>query len=306
MGVDLFFVLSGFLITGILISNKELSFRGYIGAFYKRRALRILPPYVLLMLVASLLFGVAWAKHWYLYSFFMMNLIPPLGIATPDALSTLWSLAVEEQFYLAWPFLVFFADEAVIGWTAVALIISAPILRGLCTPLFARHWAIYMLTPFRLDCLSVGALIAIAWRHHRDKIKKYGHFGLLATAIVPFAFRILSKRPGFSTYANTVEGNVVIYELTLIACTGLILWALSGRGTWALTLPPVIYVGRISYTIYLIHLAVLIVLLQHFQSQWLTTLLGLVITLLYASLSWYFVERPLLNMGTSRVPSLGS
>jgi peptidoglycan/LPS O-acetylase OafA/YrhL len=67
MGVDLFFVLSGFLITGILISSRQRNLGAYIGHFYERRARRILPPYVLLLVVTSLLFGLGWARHWYLY-----------------------------------------------------------------------------------------------------------------------------------------------------------------------------------------------------------------------------------------------
>src|SRR3981189_3153154 len=99
MGVDLFFILSGFLITGILLKHKEQSLGRYFGHFYARRARRILPPYCLLLLVTSLLFGVAWARHWYFY-LFLMNLVPALHIPHQMALSLLWSLAVEEQFYL--------------------------------------------------------------------------------------------------------------------------------------------------------------------------------------------------------------
>ena len=79
MGVDLFFILSGFLITGILIEHKDQTLRGYFGQFYGRRARRILPPYLLLLCIGLLFYGVWWLRHWYLYAF-LMNLIAPLGI----------------------------------------------------------------------------------------------------------------------------------------------------------------------------------------------------------------------------------
>src|SRR3977135_195463 len=81
-GVDLFFVLSGFLITGILIQKKQLPVREYLYGFYERRARRILPPYVLLLVLTSILFGLAWAKHWYLYVF-LMNVSVAFGIDRP-------------------------------------------------------------------------------------------------------------------------------------------------------------------------------------------------------------------------------
>ena len=64
MGVDLFFIVSGFLITGILINNKSQSLRQYFGHFYERRASHILPPYLQLLIITSLFYGMAWARHW--------------------------------------------------------------------------------------------------------------------------------------------------------------------------------------------------------------------------------------------------
>ena len=110
MGVDLFFVLSGFLITGVLVNAKHHTLRGFFAHFYARRARRILAPYVLTLVVASFFFGVAWMRHWYLYILFT-NFIMPLHIPQPMAFDPLWSLAVEEQFYLAWPLAVYFLSE---------------------------------------------------------------------------------------------------------------------------------------------------------------------------------------------------
>ena len=110
MGVDVFFVLSGFLITGILLERKAKG-GSYFGYFYSRRARRILPPYWMLIAISSLLFGSAWMKHWYWYVSFATNVPLALNQLSHQSLSVLWSLAVEEQFYLIWPVVVYLSRK---------------------------------------------------------------------------------------------------------------------------------------------------------------------------------------------------
>src|SRR5215831_12900268 len=107
-GVDMFFVLSGFLITGILIRRKE-SGQSYFSYFYSRRARRILLPYTLLLVVSSIFISTAWMKHWYWFTFFATNIASALD-QVGEELGPLWSLAVEEQFYLVWPIIVLLAS----------------------------------------------------------------------------------------------------------------------------------------------------------------------------------------------------
>jgi peptidoglycan/LPS O-acetylase OafA/YrhL len=293
MGVDLFFILSGFLITGILLKHKEQSLGRYFGHFYARRARRILPPYLLLLLVTSLLFGVAWARHWYFY-LFLMN-IQVVGIPQPMALSLLWSLAVEEQFYLVWPFVMYFLSEEAITWVAAAIVLGTPVLRWFCTPLFSDHWPIYVLTPFRMDLLAVGALLALIWRKRPDTIRRFGLYGPILSVLAVLVLAILSRNPAFTTTANTQLSNVWVYELSLFINTGIILWALSGKGVWILTLAPVRYLGLISYTVYLIHLTAIVLAERFFQQRIATAVIAFALTLLYSSASWFFLEKPLLS-----------
>ncbi len=293
MGVDLFFVLSGFLITGILLKQRTKEMGRYFKEFYARRVRRILPPYLLLLVVATAVFGFAWMRHIYLY-FGLMNFMLAFQLPMPSSLSVLWSLAVEEQFYLLWPFAVYLLSEAALGWTTVALIVAAPILRFTCTPLFANYWPIYSLTPFRMDLLLIGGLLAIGWRNHRATIERYGHYGLampfLAAALLYYA----ANRYHFTTTTNSPGANALIYELSLIACAGFVLWALSGRWVKVLTLPPITYLGRISYTVYLIHTTALLLAHEHL-SHYLAVVAGTTGTLIYAELSWRFLEEPLLG-----------
>jgi peptidoglycan/LPS O-acetylase OafA/YrhL len=226
MGVDVFFVLSGFLITGVLRGAKHRSLSGFFAHFYSQRGRRILAPYLLWLVVASLLFGVAWAKHWYLY-ILLTNLLLPLHIPRPIAFDPLWSLAVEEQFYLVWPFAVYFLSERRLRWLALALIAGAPVLRG--TLHFQQHWPIYTLTPFRMDLLAAGALLWLEWERDREKIiRRGGRVGVLLIAAGLAGLGLMALN-GISTDGNTRLGNVGIYESSLLICVGFLLYALAGE-----------------------------------------------------------------------------
>ena len=300
-GVDLFFILSGFLITGILMGGKRRGIGEYFSHFYGRRVRRILPPYLMLLVVTAIFFGVAWLRHGYLY-LFLMNLVQPLRVWQPNTLDVLWSLAVEEQFYIFWPFVIFFLSETAIAWVAGAIVLAAPLLRYFATPLFATYQTIYMMTPFRMDLLALGALFAIAWRRRRDLIERAGAYSLLLTLAALAAMLWLSRRPGFTITANTPFANVWIYELTLAGSAGVVLWALSGRFVGVLKIAWVRYVGRISYSFYLVHTTVLVLLEQRMHDKWVVGGLTLAISLAYSVASWKWLEQPILFAGSgSRV-----
>ncbi len=294
IGVDLFFVLSGFLITGILLDRKA---RGlpYFGHFYARRARRILPPYLLLLVVSSLLFGVGWLAHWPWYAFFSTNVGLSLGSIGHDSLNVLWSLAVEEQFYLFWPFVVLACSPRALVRVAVGLVIAAPLLRAAATPWFASFWPIYYLTPFRMDLLAAGALLALAQRRDRQMLARLYRpaLALACVALALLAWLHLAY-PRFRA-ANTPLSNATLYSVSLLLCTSLVVIALRGRGRVqrVLTQPALVYLGAVSYTVYLIHLSVLYVVWTLPLNRYLSAALALVLTLAYASLSWHAFERRL-------------
>ena len=226
---------------------------------------------------------------------FLMNFLHPLGVFEPYTMVILWSLAVEEQFYLVWPFVVYLVREVQLWWIASVLMVVAPLLRWFCTPLFAREWAIHFLTPFRMDCLAAGALLALLWRSHRVLVQRFGGFGLGLAAGGVIALGLLSRIRGFSTAANTRAGNTVIYELTMLISVGLVLWALSGRWVGILKLPQLRYIGRISYSMYLISTTALVVAGWMVHSIVATGALAATIIVGYASVSWFVMEKPLLS-----------
>ncbi len=294
MGVDLFFVLSGFLITGILLDQRSKSLGAYFKHFYGRRARRILPPYILFLCVGLLLYGTWWLNRWYLYAF-LMNVILATHVGTPAAFGPLWSLAVEEQFYLLWPFAVYFLSESHLFRLTIALMIVAPSLRWICTPWFSSHFAIYALTPFRMDTLAAGALIAILWRRDREKMERFAQYGLLLSAAAVLALIVCSRVFGLSTFNDTPAGNMWIYEFSLLTCAGAFLWALSGRWVQVLMLPPLVYLGRISYSVYLIQVAAIVEMEDYLHSRAAIALASAAIMLTYAALSWHFLEKPILE-----------
>ena len=315
MGVDIFFVLSGFLITGILLDLRESlkvqGFGEFIRKFYARRVRRILPPYFVVLAVASLVFGTVWMKHWYMY----LGLTNYVGYFYKDkgleAFNALWSLGVEEQFYVVWPFAVFFLKPKHLPALLVATIVGAPLLRGLATnwtdaqPWNASHWVIYKSTPFRMDCLALGSLITFLWRKHSEVIQKYGYLALIGTILTPPLMIYLNKyHPGFSTADGTLQGNVITLEISLIAGAGVFLWALGGRYTWILSTAPMRFMGRISYTFYLVHQGTLILAERYIHQIYLSAAVGFAAATLYATASWYWLERPILYGGDKRVGKL--
>ncbi|MBB5317975.1 acyltransferase family protein [Tunturibacter empetritectus] len=293
-GVDLFFILSGFLITGVLLDlRSQNTWRTYIVAFYKRRAQRILPPYILFLIVTSVLFGWAWTHRWYLY-FFLMNM-PAFAPPVPYGHGVLWSLAVEEQFYLIWPILVYLLSERALAWLSGVLILAAPLLRWFATAYFTRHWLIYTALPFRMDLLAAGALIAMVWRHYPAAIFRWGIKGSWLAAIIVFALCMLSMHPWFQPGADTALVNVWLYELILVGYAAGFIWILSGRCVNFLRTRPMVYLGRISYSVYLIHLAALVFIRQFTRHSLASAAVALAVTLCYAALSWKWVEQPILQ-----------
>ena len=306
MGVDLFFVLSGFLITTILVRSKGPSFRRYIGHFYRRRAQRILPPYLLLLLIGSLVYGTFWLHEWYFY-LGAMNFLKVLNLPAMPIVP-LWSLAIEEQFYLVWPLAVFFLNRRQLIACSAALMLLAPILRFTCTPLFHRPWAIYMLLPFRMDCLACGALLSLLWPvlHARLSCSPAlcTRLWIATAAAVLFSFTVLGffGHRGIGTHSGSALGNAFIYEAALLLVTSLFLFALSGGTPRLFAFRPLVWLGTISYSVYLIHTLLLncafnLQLHSADPQPKVAALLAIVAALLYAAASWYWLEKPILSLG---------
>lgn len=165
MGVNLFFVLSGFLITGILLDSRGK--QHYYKDFYIRRALRILPIYCLLLIVLLLLPRIGWLDHrqisWQfvgLSFFYLSNMTQFFGV--PMQYGPLWSLAVEEHFYLLWPSAVRIFSRNALAWIAASLFFLCPLFRAIAYALKYEYGNGY--TWLVADGLAAGALLAVYCR----------------------------------------------------------------------------------------------------------------------------------------------
>lgn len=303
-GVDLFFILSGYLITNILLrDSSRMSFGAMLGHFYLRRAQRILPAYLLCLALVGALTVQDWGALWPYYAFFLQNVPYAFHKLAFSPLIPLWSLAVEQHFYLFWPFLVYFLPRRTLAPCMLALLVGVPVLRAACTPLFPYPEPIYVLTPFRIDTMAAGALFALwlpTYRRHQAL--------LWAQLAIPFgliAYALLSMHPWFRRNANSPEFNGLAYSLNIVIMGGLFVWALladtQSRLYRLLASSPLRSLGRISYAFYLFHLLVLERFGGYFPRS-VGAIALFLITVALAALSWALVEKPLLSLG-SRKPT---
>lgn len=262
-GVDLFFVLSGFLITGILLDTR--SDEGYYRKFFARRVLRIFPLYygVLLtvfvglpVLAPGMIDAGLQSKQGFLWAY-VSNFISIREGAEPWRGTTLnfahfWSLAIEEQFYLFWPLVVYRAGRLRLKRLCVALIVVALPLRML-----AHEWigpfAPYYLTPCRIDTLAWGALAAVWMRlHSRDEMIACGKRLIACTA--PCLAGLFFWRGGLIHFDPVVTGfgfsllaACFTGVLVLVYCVPQSRWCAPLRGRFLQSL------GRYSYATYVFH-----------------------------------------------------
>jgi peptidoglycan/LPS O-acetylase OafA/YrhL len=247
-GVQIFFVLSGFLITGILLDSRHRP--DYYKSFYLRRTLRILPAYLLLLIVLK-------SCHWITLRFLIASLLyfsnmPRLFGATTDY-GALWSLSVEEQFYLTWPFLVRKLSSKALLWLCISLVVLTPVLRfGL---FYVPHSLgdIYYKTWDVMDFFAIGALLAMAARSPRfcPLIAKWSPWlvGVGLALILGLMFRIYPGAPMLNHL-----GEVLISEPWLILATGFVgLGSVRPSMAKSMLAKPFVFLGNISYGLYLCH-----------------------------------------------------
>lgn len=266
IGVDLFFVLSGFLITGILFDTRFDS--KFFSRFFGRRTVRIFPVVYLMFLVLLLLtpiFHFQW--HWLQATFlvYLGNMfgnadfsLYELRASNPGAnayFGHLWSLCVEEQFYLIWPAVVWFVrDRVKLIWLSVGVSLFALLLRiGMCmmtTPEMAERWIIRSL-PFRLDDLMFGALLALLLRGPAaDRVQRSMKWVFLGGFA---AFVLVSRYSAFSNGFGTLTIGLTAIGLAAMGLIGVTLRprSLAHR---IFHVRPFRVLGKYSYGFYVWHL----------------------------------------------------
>lgn len=324
-GVDLFFVLSGFLIGGILLDARSSPF--YFKSFYLRRFYRIIPLYYVWIWGYMVLVAALGATRFMLadvrpgtslplcvYFMFLQNLrvFHISGVAAAWFGAT-WSLAVEEQFYLVVPLLVWLLPRRMLTRVLIGVVFCAPVVR------FAVHNSgqsgpalVNILMPCRADALAMGILAAILWRN--AEIRQYlaangvvlrALLGLSLAGFLVVAVKWCSQpwSLGMQTIGLTVIAFFFVVTLLFVLLRPAGTMASMARINW------VREIGGVSYCMYLIHLAIwgachdiLSAAILHDSSNWRgvgVAVLAGALTFAFAKLSWAWFEKSLLLRGHS-------
>ena len=291
-GVDLFFILSGFLLGGIVLRNRESPH--YFVPFYGRRMIRILPLYAVLVA----LFLLVWRSA---------EPIAPLITFTqniewawranwgPETIAPTWSLAVEEQFYLVLPLLVRYAPRRALPWLLCVLIAIAPLVRAICLH-FGYPFAAYYLMPSRMDSLFLGVLIA--WAARQESVP---------WLFRPMVLRVIAGGSGAAIVA-LIFANLKAFDpvmaiagyTTVAVCYGS-LFALAVQlkepdhpSIW---LRPLALFGLCAYSLYLFHMPILVALSEEFGPSLPTIGSSFVIVCAIAWLARILIEKPCIALG---------
>jgi peptidoglycan/LPS O-acetylase OafA/YrhL len=284
IGVDLFFVLSGFLITGILFDAKGCP--GYFRNFYARRALRIIPLYYgfLFFVVALNRIDtpmIPWISKTDLLwlGTYTYNFRVGLGGAGIDDMHHFWSLAIEEQFYLIWPLAVLALSRRNLMWTCVVIAAASFLLRLAIVASGARPISAFFLTPCRVDGLIAGSWLALAWRNQSDWERVRAWAAPTAWGIAAVLLAIALAQGHFIPDADinrmplaVIDGRVVVtvgLAALAIVFSAVIVLALNlAERSWLrqfLESRWLCAVGKYSYAIYVFHALILSLTVQVFS-----------------------------------------
>ena len=311
-GVTFFFVLSGYLISSNLlylkqsIDNKEISIPNAFKFFYIRRTLRIFPLYYLAILLAYLLVRPVFAGHLFWYVTYLPNILMFREKAWPAMLSHFWSLGVEEQFYLMWPFLIFLVKER---WLKYLFPIAILVSIGFKALVYLYHDSFfYTALPWaNFDAFGVGALLAyLPFSRFRPVILEKIPFlwGFLFFTILSIVAHVTGLIFLLGIFIS--GGSFFIIRKAQTNFTGL-----SGK---ILDLPAIQYLGKISYGLYVYHnfmpwlwrcltgaedrypLPIVLSTKSWLHKPIFALSAEFILLVVIASLSWYFVEKPFNNL----------
>ncbi len=329
LGVTIFFVLSGFLITRILLSSKDKlvnlpngGLGKYLKTFYIRRTIRIFPIYYLTLFILYLINEPPVRRTIGWLALYATNIYMARHLSWMGTVDHLWSLAVEEQVYLIFPLLLFFVPRRWIPPTAVLMIIGSVGLRYF---FFRKHipWFIgYVSMPTCLDSFGLGMLMAYSWLYRREWFNRL--FQSSTWVIISLlGFLAVVALTNWIAQTSTVGYHNVMADVWERFVASLFGFFLIGRAVigfkgpikWLLENPVSQYMGRISYGLYLFHNFVFNVFHTkptHFtvrawgrlselmpflnSSYFFQFSFYLALTIALATLSWFLIEKPINNL----------
>lgn len=316
-GVDVFFALSGFLITGVLLDTK--SSPDYFRNFYARRVLRIFPLYygslgVVFLLRLALPGAGVWGAHDSLWSpgsllwpgLYLENFAILLrGSAFTGVTTHYWSLAVEEHFYLIWPLLIWLGSRRQIIFLAISVVIISLLLRTLSYLHGTDPDLVFGLTPLRMDGLAIGAIasLAIRGRSGMDVVVRRAGVVVMAAGLLLLCLIALRR----TTHQSDPAIWIFLYPLVAaVTAAGILVGMRRGPIAYFLSLRPLRWFGKYSFGLYVWH-PIIGMLLLHSQvalvspasgkpAVLLAALVALVLDLLIAWLSFNLWEKRFLDL----------
>ena len=318
LGVGVFFVLSGYLITDLLLAEREREGAIALGRFWLRRARRLLPAlWVMLVVVTlwivfldpsqlggirgALLAALLYFSNWW-YAFQHVSYFASFG--APSPLGHLWSLAVEEQFYLVWPLLLMLALRVVHRrWLLAGLLVAGAVASAWAMAALFQPGSdptrVYEGTDTRAFQLLIGASLAIVWPSRRltGSLSALRRRGLDALGGVGLAVIVVMVMDTNEYQTLLYRGGMVILSLATVAVIAALAHpaALLGR---ILGAPPLRWIGVRSYGIYLWHYPIIVLTTPVDSTPGpALALLQLGATVAVAGLSWHFVEEPIRRRG---------
>jgi peptidoglycan/LPS O-acetylase OafA/YrhL len=306
LGVTIFFVLSGYLITRLLTEEKQRTGTIHLGAFYLRRAIRILPAsytyLAVVAVVASLgLADVAWQQvviaFFHLWNYDLLLLPHDMPVQGAVIIGHFWSLALEEQFYWMWPLgLVTLAPRwlhallfAIVAGAALARLGTYVLFPGL-------RGAVNMMFHTALDPIAIGALLAIFEASLADRVRRISRhwvtLGVVTLFLMLPTIHFVCGSYWSITYGRTIDA----------AIAGFVILAMTHRGEHAFALlmraRPIQFIGTISFSLYIWQQAFCI----HGAMFEMPPILAVPLSVLTATISYYAIERPLIRWRARRVP----
>ena len=320
VGVDIFFVLSGFLITSILLRTRERE--GYFKNFYMRRVLRIFPLYFFCVAIIIFLtptldpdFSSQIPRVLPILILYQQNWIGIFGgVWLTQYLSVTWSLAIEEQFYFVWPAIVYFMRKEVLIKTSIGIIVLSILVRILGVLFWDNVSQVTLFffynTFTRFEQLVFGALLAIAFtfRGWKERLRPISFPVFLISLIAFLTLCIISLPNDPHPAHNNIPLTIAGYTLASVFSAALIAFLLlNNKKTVAHKFFQnsfLVFYGKHSYAMYLIHLPVALILLD---ALWHTGIRGWKmysvyivltygITAILSLLTWHLLEKHMLNL----------
>ncbi|GAA2844627.1 peptidoglycan/LPS O-acetylase OafA/YrhL [Leucobacter komagatae] len=319
LGVDVFFVMSGFLITSLLLRELEGTGRIDLLAFWRRRARRLLPAVALVVLVSTslalaasrdLLVGVAqqiagallFVSNWV----FIANGSDYFARDAPELFRNFWSLALEEQFYIVLPLIavLVFRLRSRLTWAIplAALGVGSAFLMAALANAGAEPTRIYFGSDSHSFGLFLGAAMAVLLSARAQRtLSRAGQVASVSVAVAGFAVL------GYLAFALQEASEASFawgFQLATVAALGVV-WAVTREGAIVgrlLDVAPLRWVGERSYGIYLWHWPLLVITVSvatsaGFGNSWIPPVIALALTILFAALSYRFVEQPVRRVG---------